>query len=113
MNRAVPVFNGLVGLVGALFGSFLCISVTGAMWLYDHMGNFKTGNIKLKILVIANILMVILGLFIVGAGVSTALLLLQRYSAHTFFPLIDIWICDGHQGQFRPWGPIRTLGLRR
>ena len=38
---AIPVFNDLVSLIGALFGSFLSLQPMGCMWLYD---NWKTGK---------------------------------------------------------------------
>lgn len=33
---AIPVFDSLVSLVGALFGSFLTFQPMGCMWLYDN-----------------------------------------------------------------------------
>lgn len=36
MASAVPVFNGLVSLAGAMFGTLLSFQPMGAMWLYDN-----------------------------------------------------------------------------
>ncbi|PSN72433.1 putative amino acid transporter [Corynespora cassiicola Philippines] len=33
---AVPVFSGLVSLIGALFGTLICFQPMGCMWLYDN-----------------------------------------------------------------------------
>lgn len=33
---AIPVFGGLVSLVGALLGTLMCLQPMGCMWLYDH-----------------------------------------------------------------------------
>ncbi|KAK2028457.1 transmembrane amino acid transporter [Colletotrichum zoysiae] len=33
---SIPVFDGLVSLVGALFGTLLSFQPMGCMWLYDH-----------------------------------------------------------------------------
>lgn len=70
-HSAVPVFSGLVGLVGALFGAFLCIIVTGCMWLYDYGGNFMSQPPKQKILTVLNVLLVLCGTFLMVAGVSS------------------------------------------
>jgi hypothetical protein len=90
---AVPVFNGLVGLVGALFGAFLCILVTvspglcssrlvsprltrgallhqSCMWLYLYGEGWRTGSTKLKVAVAAHVGMAIIGAFLMVGGVS-------------------------------------------
>lgn len=33
---AVPDFESLVSLIGALLGTFICIQPYGAMWFYDN-----------------------------------------------------------------------------
>lgn len=40
---AVPVFSGLVSLVGALLGTLMCFQPMGCMWLYD---NWSAGKIS-------------------------------------------------------------------
>ncbi|OAL24452.1 hypothetical protein AYO20_10678 [Fonsecaea nubica] len=39
---AIPVFGGLVSLIGALLGTLLSFQPMGFMWLYDHWGLPKT-----------------------------------------------------------------------
>lgn len=41
----IPVFGGLVSLIGALLGTFQCLQPMGCMWLFDnwHKGK-KDGN---------------------------------------------------------------------
>ncbi|KEQ68219.1 hypothetical protein M436DRAFT_86589 [Aureobasidium namibiae CBS 147.97] len=39
---AIPVFGGLVSLVGALLGTLLSIEPYGCMWLYDHWHGQRT-----------------------------------------------------------------------
>lgn len=34
--EGIPVFGGLIGLVGALFGTIMSMQTMGAMWLYDN-----------------------------------------------------------------------------
>lgn len=38
---SIPVFDGLVSLVGALFGTLLSFQPMGCMWLYDHWAEGK------------------------------------------------------------------------
>jgi len=39
---AIPVFGGLVSLVGALLGTLMCFQPMGCMWLYDHWREPRT-----------------------------------------------------------------------
>jgi len=39
---AIPVFGGLVSLVGALLGTLMCFQPMGCMWLYDHWSEPRT-----------------------------------------------------------------------
>jgi amino acid permease len=41
---AIPVFGGLVSLVGALLGTLMCIQPMGCMWLYDNWREARTGK---------------------------------------------------------------------
>ncbi|KAL0929233.1 amino acid transporter [Colletotrichum truncatum] len=43
LASAIPVFNGLVSLCGALFGTLLSFQPMGCMWLYD---NWRSGREK-------------------------------------------------------------------
>ncbi|KAH8712064.1 transmembrane amino acid transporter protein-domain-containing protein [Phaeosphaeriaceae sp. PMI808] len=41
---AIPVFGGLVSLVGALLGTLMSLQPMGCMWLYDNWRKSKTGS---------------------------------------------------------------------
>lgn len=41
---AIPVFGGLVSLVGALLGTLMSIQPMGCMWLYDHWRDARSGK---------------------------------------------------------------------
>ncbi|GAA5852851.1 hypothetical protein JCM8547_004707 [Rhodosporidiobolus lusitaniae] len=66
---AIPVFGGLVGLVGALFGTFLSLQGVSAMWFYDqwHRRNNNPGW-KFWGMVAFNVFIVVAGMFIMVAG---------------------------------------------
>lgn len=63
---AIPVFGGLVSLVGALLGTLMCLQPMGAMWLYDHWRD--TRNMKWKLLVVWSIFIIVAGWFLTIAG---------------------------------------------
>ncbi|WVR07863.1 hypothetical protein IAU60_004906 [Kwoniella sp. DSM 27419] len=78
---AIPVFDGLASLVGALFGTVLCIQLMvshpaptladkqGGMWLYDnwHLRSEKKG-LGFRLLCAWNIFIIALGSFLMVAG---------------------------------------------
>ena len=41
---AIPVFGGLVSLIGALLGTLMCFQPMGGMWLYDNWHLPRTGR---------------------------------------------------------------------
>ncbi|SCV67244.1 BQ2448_5890 [Microbotryum intermedium] len=67
--EAIPVFGGLIGLVGAIFGSLTSMIVIGAMWLYD---NFERRHIdsswRFRALVTWNVYLIAAGIFVLIAG---------------------------------------------
>ncbi|GAA5838423.1 hypothetical protein JCM11251_004933 [Rhodosporidiobolus azoricus] len=67
----IPAFNGLVGLIGALFGTFLCLQTVSAMWFYDNWHlrtDPHTNTVKFKTLVLFNAFIIVIGTFIQVAG---------------------------------------------
>ncbi|GAA5907919.1 hypothetical protein JCM6882_001526 [Rhodosporidiobolus microsporus] len=68
---AIPVFNGLVGLIGALFGTLLCLQLVSAMWFFDNWHRRREAeknNLKFKLLVAFNAMIILVGSFIMVAG---------------------------------------------
>lgn len=41
---AIPVFGGLVSLVGALLGTLMCLQPMGCMWIYDNWRKARTAS---------------------------------------------------------------------
>lgn len=65
----VPVFNGLISLVGALFGTIMSLQVMGGMWLFDNWQHRSTNKTLLyRFLVGWNIWLILAGSFITVAG---------------------------------------------
>ncbi|GAA5907897.1 hypothetical protein JCM6882_001520 [Rhodosporidiobolus microsporus] len=65
---AIPVFGGLVGLVGALFGTFLSLQGVSFMWFYDNWKKRNDASWKYWGLVAFNAFIVVAGFFILVGG---------------------------------------------
>lgn len=66
---AVPVFGGLVSLVGALLGTLMSFQPMGCMWLYDNWGRPKNERTwKWKFMVGWAVFVVGSGTFMTVAG---------------------------------------------
>ncbi|ETS74719.1 hypothetical protein PFICI_13203 [Pestalotiopsis fici W106-1] len=64
---AIPVFSGLVSLVGALLGTLMSFQPMGAMWLYDNWGA-KSRSIKWWAMVVWSVFVILSGTFLMVAG---------------------------------------------
>ena len=70
----IPIFNGLVSLIGALFNALLAMQPAGAQWLYD---NWKVDshqrNVKWYILAAWSFVLIVGGTFITISGTYGAI----------------------------------------
>ncbi|GAA6041821.1 hypothetical protein JCM8097_007180 [Rhodosporidiobolus ruineniae] len=67
--EAVPVFDGLISLCGALFSAMLCLSMLGYLWLWVHRSRLRTDrSLGFLALVALNVFIVIGGTFMQVAG---------------------------------------------
>ncbi|CAM1505934.1 Fc.00g115710.m01.CDS01 [Cosmosporella sp. VM-42] len=64
---AIPVFGGLVSLVGALLGTLMSFQPMGCMWLYDNWGR-NDRNLTWKLMVAWSVFVVVSGMFLMIAG---------------------------------------------
>ncbi|WWC62324.1 uncharacterized protein I303_104920 [Kwoniella dejecticola CBS 10117] len=66
---AIPVFGSLVGLIGALFGTFFCIGLMGAMWIFDNKDRRQTvKTLGYRALFFMNAFLVLLALYLMISG---------------------------------------------
>ncbi|KAJ5454757.1 transmembrane amino acid transporter protein-domain-containing protein [Penicillium daleae] len=66
---AIPVFNNLVSLIGALLGTMMSFQPMGCMWLYDHWSQGKMDRSPKWILMVCwSIFIVLSGTFLMIAG---------------------------------------------
>lgn len=66
---AVPVFGGLIALVGALLGTLMTFQPMGCMWLYDHWSEGKVNRTsKWTLMVCWSIFVIAIGSFLMVAG---------------------------------------------
>ncbi|KAI5456758.1 transmembrane amino acid transporter protein-domain-containing protein [Mariannaea sp. PMI_226] len=66
---AIPIFGGLVSLIGALLGTFLCFQPYGCMWLYDNWAAGKDRkSAKWCFMVGWCVFVIVIGTFMMVAG---------------------------------------------
>jgi amino acid transporter len=64
---AIPVFGGLVSLIGALLGTLMCFQPMGCMWLYDNWGR-SNRDWKWKAMVAWSVFVIVSGTFLLIGG---------------------------------------------
>lgn len=66
---AIPVFNDLVSLIGALLGTMMSFQPMGCMWLYDNWARGKATRKPRWILMVCwSVFVVLSGTFLMIAG---------------------------------------------
>ncbi|CBY01386.1 similar to amino acid transporter [Plenodomus lingam JN3] len=87
---AIPVFNELVSLVGALLGTLMCFQPMGCMWLYDNWTAGKvTKTLRWRLMVVWSIFVIISGFFLMISG--------------TYGSVVAIMDSYKENGGTRPW----------
>ncbi|KAF4548475.1 Transmembrane amino acid transporter-like protein 10 [Elsinoe fawcettii] len=64
---AIPVFGGLVSLIGALLGTLMSFQPMGCMWLYDNWSR-PIRDLKWKAMVAWSVFVIVSGTFLMVAG---------------------------------------------
>jgi hypothetical protein len=78
---AIPVFGGLVSLIGALFGTLLSFQPMGCMWLYDTWHTNKR-DLRWKLMVCWSVFIIVAGTFLMVAGTYGAIVdIIAAYNA--------------------------------
>lgn len=70
---AIPVFGGLVSLIGALLGTLMCFQPMGCMWLYDNW-NRSNRDWRWKGMVAWSIFVIVSGTFLLIGGTYGSIL---------------------------------------
>ncbi|PLN77158.1 transmembrane amino acid transporter protein-domain-containing protein [Aspergillus taichungensis] len=65
---AIPSFDALVSLIGALLGTLTCFQPMGCMWLYDNWRSSTRGSKRWCGMVAWSILVIAIGTFLMLAG---------------------------------------------
>ncbi|GAA5885816.1 hypothetical protein JCM6882_007571 [Rhodosporidiobolus microsporus] len=98
LASAIPVFGGLLGLIGACFGTAMSLHAESFMWLYDTRKAFKersTRTTRLWIGWIVNIILILVGSFIlVGGTYGAAIAIRDAYRTSAGRP----WTCRDNSG---------------
>ncbi|KAH6877081.1 transmembrane amino acid transporter protein-domain-containing protein [Thelonectria olida] len=80
---AIPVFGGLVSLIGALLGTFMCFQPYGCMWLYDNWATGKkVKSAKWCFMVGWCVFVIVIGTFVMVAGTYGSIVgIIDSYNA--------------------------------
>ncbi|WOO82914.1 N amino acid transport system protein [Vanrija pseudolonga] len=71
LAMAIPFFGPLVSLIGALFGTIMCMQSTGWMWLHDNWAKRKDSpTLSFWLLAALNWFLIVFGSFIWVSGIA-------------------------------------------
>ena len=74
IGSGIPIFGGLVSLIGALLGAFLAYQPGGCMWLFDNWKQEpQNRNLKWMLLASWSIFLIVAGCFITISGTYGAI----------------------------------------
>lgn len=81
ISSAIPVFDGLVSLIGALLGTALCFQPFGCMWLYDNWGRGRQApTVRWGLMCAWSVFIIVSGMFMTVAGTyGSVLSIMETY----------------------------------
>lgn len=95
LASAIPVFNGIVSLSGAAFGTLQSFQPMGAMWFYDNWKRPERGW-KWKCGVVWSAFVILSGTFIMIAGTYGSIVsIIDSYNADG---RVAAWSCADNSG---------------
>lgn len=65
---AIPVFDGLVSLIGALLVPLMCFQPYGTMWLYDNWGQRRGASKRWYFMICWSTFVIVIGTFLMVGG---------------------------------------------
>lgn len=84
----IPVFQSLVSLVGALFGTFMTFQPMGFMWFYDTWKDERTLAWKLK--AVWAVFVIVIGTFLmIGGTYGSVVSIIKSYAEEA----TSAWSC--------------------
>jgi hypothetical protein len=80
---AIPVFGGLVSLIGALLGTLMSFQPMGCMWLYDNWSKLKAERTaELTLMVCWSVFVIVSGtFFVIGGTYGSVVGIINEYQA--------------------------------
>ncbi|WRT70458.1 uncharacterized protein IL334_007456 [Kwoniella shivajii] len=76
--EAIPFFNDLLSLIGALLGTLICIQMESYMWMWDNWTSASRGTRRWTLLMIMNLSYFIIGWFLMVAGTYAAVVTINN-----------------------------------
>ncbi|WWC72427.1 uncharacterized protein I206_106389 [Kwoniella pini CBS 10737] len=75
--EAIPFFNDLLSLIGALLGTLICILMEAYMWMWDNWRAPNRGSRKWNLMMAMNIIFFAIGTFLMIAGTYAAVVVIN------------------------------------
>ncbi|WVQ67233.1 uncharacterized protein L199_005428 [Kwoniella botswanensis] len=76
--EAIPFFNDLISLIGALLGTLICIQTETYMWVWDHWRAPNRGSKKWYTMMAMNVIFHFIGWFILVSGTYAAVVTIHK-----------------------------------
>ncbi|KAK8845615.1 hypothetical protein IAR55_006331 [Kwoniella newhampshirensis] len=77
--EAIPFFNDLLSLIGALLGCLICIQTEAYMWMWDNWRSPTRGSRQWNLLMIMNIAFFVIGWFLMVAGTYGSVVVINQH----------------------------------
>ncbi|GJN87101.1 hypothetical protein Rhopal_000046-T1 [Rhodotorula paludigena] len=98
VSSAIPVFSSLIGLVGAIFASLLCLHAEAFMYLFDVRARVRQGertSFSTKFAIVYNVVVILVASFVLVAGAYGSVISIRDdYRANGGRP----WSCADNSG---------------
>jgi amino acid permease len=91
---AVPVFGGLVSLVGALLGTLMCFQPMGCMWLYLHRNDER--STKWYLGAVWSTFVIVAGMFLMVSGTYGSIVDIKN--SYALYGGTAAWTCADNSG---------------
>ncbi|KAF4556527.1 Transmembrane amino acid transporter-like protein 3 [Elsinoe fawcettii] len=79
---AIPVFGGLVSLIGALLGTLMSFQPMGGMWLYDNWNRTDRKSMRWTLMVVYSVFVIVSGTFLMIGGTYASIVgIIDSYKA--------------------------------
>jgi len=82
--ESIPVFNDLLSLISAIFGSWFSYIMSSVFFFWLNWGNCWSGGLRKRVLTVVNVVIFVMGVAIFGMGVYSTGTQLASAGGHSW-----------------------------